>query len=144
MVKIELDNVLKDLIEQNKEKLKENINNIKEGNEAISDIIDPDAYFEIYKDDSLLTQIVKEIINENKVNVRSLPFEKMNDMNNYIRSLKIHRTMSINKFEVWMDLLNVKWKILYGDEADKFDAYQKEELKKKLNKNEKDGVQDES
>lgn len=123
MTLITLDNDLKDLINANKEKLNKKTTKMSENKKESTD---PSVYFEPHNEDSLLTEIVKELINENKINIKNLDFVDQRELNNYKRSLNIHRTMSINKFERWMELMGQDWKLVYGDELKLWEEFKRQ------------------
>lgn len=63
----------------------------------------------IHPDDDLFNRTVKEILIDKKISLKTLAFEKSQDEFNYKRSLRLNRTMSLQKFEKWMELLGVDW-----------------------------------
>lgn len=64
---------------------------------------------EIHPDDDLFNRTVKEILIDKKISLKTLTFDKSQDEFNYKRSLRLNRTMSLQKFEKWMELLGVDW-----------------------------------
>ena len=101
------------------------INNIKEDKEDIkkkkSTYICPSrtsCFDEIFippinEDDDEFVRKVKKILAKERKPLRTLmsKFASQMQMNNFKRSLLIHKTMSLSKFSVWMEILGYEWKL---------------------------------
>lgn len=122
-MKIKLDSELKDFINNNTDKINSKTSKISESKK---ESVDPSVYYDPHPEDSLLTLIVKERINDRKINIKNLDFVDQRELNNYKRSLNIHRTMSINKFERWMDLMDEEWCLIYGDELKLWEEFKRQ------------------
>lgn len=94
--------------------------------------------FPCKEDDCMLTQIVKEIINENNIDVGSLNFKNSLDLNNFRGGLRNKPNMSFRRFTEWTTLLGLDWIILYGDTLKEFREFQDEKRKKLLEEGNKD------
>lgn len=94
-------------IQQDKNKI---INKTKKVN--LTDAEKKDIYApEIVEEDSCLVRIVKNILKERQINLKELSpkFKDQMELNNFKRSLRIHHTMSFERFERWMEILDYDW-----------------------------------
>lgn len=73
----------------------------------------------ISDEDNILVRIVKTILKDRQINIKELlpRFKDQMEMNNFKRSLRIHGKMSIERFEKWMEVLEVEWDINYIDNS---------------------------
>lgn len=76
---------------------------------------------EIHENDSCLVVTVKEILQEEKINLKEVQhnFKSAMDMNNCKRSLSLHHTMSFERFVSWMYALGYDWELVVKKRKDK-------------------------
>lgn len=117
--KITLPAELKEKLEQNKDKIDAKIPDTVKNVQKI----DPSVYYEIKDENCILTATVKTIINESNINIDSLNFDSRRDFYNYKGSLQNRNSMRVDRFENWMYLLDVQWKIVYGKELEEFEKW---------------------
>lgn len=96
-------------IESNKDKLTKKTRKVVLSDEEKKDVFAPD----IEDGDDELVRIVKNILFEKQINLKevSYKFKDTMEMNNYKRALRIHRTMSFERFKEWMKILDYNWEI---------------------------------
>lgn len=98
--------------------IKKNKKNIEERQKNIEEEIPEEELNiflpEINDDDIILVKIVKQILLEKRIDLKTLKFNDMQELNNFKRGLKIHKTMSYEKFLRWMDLLDYDINIDYN------------------------------
>lgn len=91
---------------------------------------------QIHEDDNILVQIVKSEINkQGGISLRDLllegKFSSNMEMNNYKGGLRKNHKMAIERFIGWMQVLEIKWTIVYGKEYKEFKKWKKEQRNKK-------------
>ena len=105
-------------IESNKNKLEKKTRKVVLSDEEKKDVYAP----EIEEDDDDLVRIVKGILQEKQINLKeiSYKFRDTMEMNNFKRALRMHRSMSFERFKEWMRILDYEWQITYSsqDEAE--------------------------
>lgn len=99
----------KDIIEEKEKKMARTVNMGITSNEEI-------FIPEIHPNDDVLNRIVKEILIDKKISLKTLPFANNQEQFNFKRSLRVHQKMSIQKFDRWMELLGVDWSIKHNYE----------------------------
>lgn len=122
------------------QKQAEEVENITKKSSSTSSIRKPVSrgssnIFPCKEDDCMLTQIVKEVINENNVDVGSLNFKNSLDLNNFRGGLRNKPNMSFRRFTEWTSLLGLDWVIVYGDTLKEFKEFQDEKRRKLLEEN---------
>lgn len=60
----------------------------------------------IREDDNILCREIKNILINEKINIKYLDWENENEKNNFKRGLINNCTMSVSRFERWLNLLN--------------------------------------
>lgn len=91
---------------------------IKEKNKIVK--LDENEKQDIFKvsineDDDLLVKIVKEEINNRKINLKTLPFSTNMERHNFKSALLKRNSMTMDKFERWMELLGKDFEIILKD-----------------------------
>lgn len=99
----------KDIIAEKEKKMARTVNMGITSNEEI-------FIPEIHPNDDVLNRIVKEILIDKKISLKTLPFANNQEQFNFKRSLRVHQKMSIQKFDRWMELLGVDWSIKHNYE----------------------------
>lgn len=91
---------------------------IKEKNKVVK--LDENEKQDIFKvtindDDDLLVKIVKGEINNRKVNLKTLPFTTNMERHNFKSALLKRNSMTMDKFERWMELLGKEFEVVLTD-----------------------------